>query len=139
MIREIEDAIIARIENANLGFKEVMPLGADIDKIWTQISLWPAAIVGYDGGVDKPQTSENYQFEKDYNVFIVAKNLRKTSEARDNIYSLIDRLRELFSGVTGQELGVEYVDIIHPTTDEPVALEKNRVLWALRLRVIGRR
>lgn len=137
MIREIEDAIIARIENANLGVKKVESLGADIEKIWTQTTLWPAIVVGYDGGEDKPQTSENYQMDRFFNVFIMAKNLRKTSEARDDIYGLIDSLRELFSGVTGQELGLDYVDIIHPTTDEPVALEKNRILWALRLRVTG--
>lgn len=135
-IKELENAIIQRIEGAGVPFRKVVPLAGPIKEVLSNMRLWPAAIVGYAGGKDYPQTSELYKGERDFNIFVVDKNLRDTAEAKVDVYELVDSIRQLFAGVT-TELGVDGVDIVHPVVDEPVVLEDNKVVWNVKIRITG--
>lgn len=135
MIKELENAIVDRIKSADLGI-EVRQLGTDIHKIFEEMRIWPAVYVQYTAGTDIPLTANSYKMEREFVLLLAAKSLRGASEARQKgIYDLLDNLRSLFAGVS---LGVEGCDIVHPASDRPLILEKNRIIWALNIKVIGK-
>ncbi len=131
MIREIEDAIIRRIEESGIEIKKVVNLQGSIEDVWKNEKIWPAVVVGYERGNDEPQTSKGYRTERIWNIFILVKNLRGR---QGNLYDILDSMREIFSG---DNLGLDFVDIIHPTVDEAIYTDFNRTIWVLKIKVIG--
>ena len=133
MIREIEDAIISVIDSheAELGVRKVGALDGDLKQVMNDLRLWPAILVGYQGGRDIPGTSDSYKVEKFFNVFLFVKSFRGD---KGNLYDMIDSLRRMFSGVN---LGLTFVDIVHPTEDEAISTDFNKTIWVLRLKIEG--
>lgn len=125
----IEDKMIADIKLSGR-FKAVHSTGRENPE---PPRTYPIANIYFDGdrdvtSVDNPRPVPDYF----YVVQITAKNLRGEKAAADNVYELMDAVRDLFNGST---LGLDGIQPMRYLERALVKYEAGVITYAMRFRV----
>lgn len=102
---KIEDAIITLIQNANLGFKTIMPWEPeiDLDKIAQLVLRTPFCLIvtlDEEPGGDRAHDDSFLSVESGIVLLIGSSNLRDKQSSQRGVYSFLRSTRNLLDGKT---------------------------------------
>jgi len=137
LIRDVENALVGLLKDTGL-FQIVQPYSGEVSDVLSVVRAWPAAYVAYVGSDLRADTAETYRRTLDFQVLLLAKDLRGGTKARQKtagMYDLLEGTLRALAGKVGSDLSIDEVLIVHPTEDKPLLMERNRIVWSVLLEV----
>lgn len=129
MIKEIQDAIIARLEGIS-GIAELGAYVGDVEDIIKSPQRMPALHVVYQGAnflPDRVIGSNQAKLTPEFLVVLVARNLKRSVETSEAAYTLIESVRTQLTGYVVGTYGY-----LWPVSEDLILSEKGILCYGLK-------